>query len=129
MLCTSLLQSYVLANPGLPILDSGCHVCFCKVAFVQTHGGCTHLWQGELQLSVKLLTYFSMLLVVYMLQLALTCSKCDATCSQVMLWMVQAHLPAPLQATVPKQLAFSSCNPTPKQGEVSHDSFQHETKS
>ncbi len=36
----------------------------CKLGFVQTHGSCTCLCQGELQLSMKLITYFSMLLVV-----------------------------------------------------------------
>jgi len=56
----------------MPNLDSGCHVCFCKFEFVQTHGSCIHLCQGELQLSVKPSTYFSMLLVEYMLQLVST---------------------------------------------------------
>ena len=40
-----------------------------KVGFVQTHGSCTRLCRGELQLSVKLITSFSMLLVMYMVQL------------------------------------------------------------
>jgi hypothetical protein len=47
-----------------------------KVGFVQTHGSCTRLCRGELQLSVKLITYFSMLLVVYMFQLVSICLEC-----------------------------------------------------
>ncbi len=47
----------------MPDLDSGCHDCFCKVEFVQTDGTCVHLCHGELHLSLKLSTYFSMLLV------------------------------------------------------------------
>lgn len=57
----------------MPKLDSGCHVCFCNVGFMQNYGSYLKLWQGELQLSVELLTFSSMLLVVYKLQLALTC--------------------------------------------------------
>jgi len=67
------LNLKVLPNTGfaclMPSLESGCYVCFCKVGFVQTHGSCIRLCQGEQQLSVKLITYFSMLLVVYMFQL------------------------------------------------------------
>lgn len=40
-----------------------------------------------------------------MLQLAMTCLACDATCLWVMLWMAQAHSPVALQAPVPKQPA------------------------
>ena len=40
----------------MSILDSGCHVCFCKVGFVQTHASCNHVCQGDLYLSVKLIT-------------------------------------------------------------------------
>jgi len=57
----------------MPSLDSERHVCFCKVGFVQARRSCICLCQGELQLSVKLITCFSMLLVVYMLQLVLIC--------------------------------------------------------
>ena len=48
------------------------------MGFVQTHDSCVGLCQGELQLqlSVKLITYFSMLLVVYMLVLVLACLEC-----------------------------------------------------
>jgi len=75
----------------MPSLDSGCHVCFCQVGFAQTHSCWVRLCPAELQLSVKLLT-FSMLLVIYLLQLVLTCEECNVTCLQFMCWTAQAYL-------------------------------------